>query len=396
MVSTPVHAKLLLISSILFCYHSLYAQKYSQQDKGFVTYKLGTDTTVIQYFEFDNKKINTTILSVVGSVTMFEGTGELDEAGDIKQMFSKIYSLDNSGKWTLTGEGSNIFRGDSSIYSLKRNGQEVSRRAVVGKGIVSNAADAASFFVFPYMGFFAPTKIGDTLFHCQVSFGECRKYEVVRERKNQLKVGSNVMGKLKLFVADNGRMTSGDAIGSSLNWIAAVERTNKDYKKYLTELALRKVATGTLAPRIMRDTTRLVIGDTKIEVDYWRPHRRNRQIFGAVVPWNRVWRTGSNNSTQLRTTSDLVVNGNKLPAGKYSIWTFPSETGWQIMFNKKADVWGTEYDASANLFTTELSVEKTETSVEILKISLHPQQNKIIRMMIEWEYYKAWVDLAIE
>jgi hypothetical protein len=184
-----------------------------------------------------------------------------------------------------------------------------------------------------------------------------------------------------------------DAIGSSLNWIATVEReNNKDYGEWLDILAKRKWATGSLAPRTFRDTARLVTGNKNIEVDYWRPYRRNREIFGAVVPWNRIWRTGANNATQFRTTADLNFNGNKLPAGKYSIWTYPTETGWQLIFNKKADVWGTEYDSTANFLKLPLKVEKTSEPVEILKISLLPQDENKTRLIIEWEYYKAWAE----
>ena len=387
------HFLLVIISSAI--YSGACAQNYAQKDKGLVVYKLGTDTTVTQYFEFDNRKFQTTIIFYSGSVTKYEADGELDETGDLKQVFSKILTLDSSGKWTLTSEGTNVFTGDSSVYTARRNGKEIGRRAVAGKGIVSNAADAASVFVFPYMGFFAPVKIGDTLFHCQFTFGECRKYQVARLAKNELKVGSNVMGKLKLVVDDHGRMQGGDAVGSSVNWIASVERQKKDYREYLDLMAKRRWATGTLAPRTFRDTARLVSANKKIEVDYWRPYRRNREIFGAVVPWNRVWRTGANNATQIRTDADLDFNGNKLPAGKYSIWTYPTENGWQLIINKKADIWGTEYDSTANFFHTPMHVERTAEPVEILTISVLPRNNDEARLLVEWEYYRAWTDFKI-
>src|ERR1051326_1750334 len=358
-----------------FIHSSIYSQNFSQGDRGLVIYKLGTDTTITQYFNFDNRRFETTIISFTGAVTKYEANGELDESGDIKQVFSKIFILDSVGNWALTAEATNIFTGDSSVYTARRNGKEIAHRAMAGKGIVSNIADAASVIVFPYMGFFAPGKIGDTLFHCQLVFGECRKYHVARLGKNDLKVGSTAMGRLKLFVDDRGRMQGGDATGSSVNWIASVERQGKDYREYLDVMAKRRWATGTLAPKTFRDTTRLTFENKKIEVDYWRPYRRNREIFGAVVPWDRVWRTGANNATQLRSDDDLEFAGNKLISGKYSIWTYPTENGWQLIFNKKADTWGTEYDSTANFFQVPMTVEKATTPVEILTISLVPENN---------------------
>ena len=381
------------VISFVILFHAA-AQNYSQKDRGLVTYKLGTDTTTVQYFEFDNRKFHTTIFNFTGSITKYEGNGELDDAGDLKKVLSKTFNLDSSANWKLITEGTNIFNGDSTVYTAMQNGKEV-RRAVASKGIVFNV-DAVSFFVFPYMGFFAPTKNGGSVVHCHLVFGECRKFEVARTAKNELKVGSDVMGRLNLFVDRHGRMQGGDAIGSSVNWVASVERKNKNYDEYLDAMAKRRLLEKSFAPRTFRDTARLVLGDKKIEVDYWRPYRRNRQIFGAVVPWDRIWRTGANNATQLRSDEDLEFAGNKLTSGKYSIWTYPTENGWQLIFNKKADTWGTEYDSTANFFRVPMNVEKTTAPVEVLTISLIPENNDTARLLVEWEYYKAWADFKID
>jgi len=372
-----------------------FSQNYSQRDKGLVTYKLGADTTTVQYFDYNNRKFHTTIFSFTGSITKYEGDGELDKDGDLKEIFSKIYSVDSAGQWTLASEGTNRFTGDSSVYISRKNGKEVSRRTVAGKGIVFNV-DAVSFFVFPYMGFFAPVKTGDTIFHCHLVFGECRKFQVARTGKTELKVGSDVMGRLKLFVDDQGRIQGLDAIGTSINLVASVERENKNYGDYLEAMAKRRLTDKSFAPKTFRDTARLVLDNKKIEVDYWRPYRRNRQIFGAVVPWNRIWRTGANNATQFRSEDDLEFAGNKLISGKYSIWTYPTENGWQLIFNKKADTWGTEYDSTSNFFKVPMTVEKNPTPVEILTISLLPENGDTARLLVEWEYYKAWADFKID
>ena len=146
------------------------SQNYSQKDRGLVTYKLGTDTTIVQYFEFDNKKFHTTIFTFTGSVTRYEGDGELDEAGDLKKVFSKSFNLDTSASWKLISEGTNIFNGDSTVYTARQNWKGL-HRAIVSKGIVFNV-DAVNFYVFPYMGFFAPSKKGRL--HCSLPFGTWR------------------------------------------------------------------------------------------------------------------------------------------------------------------------------------------------------------------------------
>ena len=380
----------------LSCLGIISQDAMAQTDEGLVTYKLGTDTTVSQYFKFDKGKFNTTILLLTGQIQKYEGVGELDKSGDIKAVRSKSFQLDSAGNWFMSGEGTNIFTRDSTVYSVTVNNKVVYRRAIPAKGIVSNAAGPCSFYVFPYMGFFAPLKTGDTLFHCQLSFGECRKFQVTRSDKNELEIGSGVMGKIKLFVDENNRVTGADAIGSSLNFIASVEREKKDYNAYMDQLAQRRFLKGNFAPRTSRDTATAVVNNKKLEVDYWQPLRRNRTIFGAVVPWNRIWRTGANNATQLRTTTGLNFDGNKIPAGKYSVWTYPTETGWKFILNNKADVWGTEYDSTANILEIPMTVEKADAPVEIFKISLIPQRDNLVKLLVEWEYYKVWINFTVE
>ena len=123
----------LLFIIFLLIHSSSDGQNFSQKDRGLVIYKLGSDTTITQYFNFDNRRFETTIISFTGTVTKYEANGELDESGDIKQVSSRIFSLDSLGQWTMSSEATNIFNGDSSIYTARRNGKEIAHRAIAGK-----------------------------------------------------------------------------------------------------------------------------------------------------------------------------------------------------------------------------------------------------------------------
>ena len=93
------------------------------------------------------------------------------------------------------------------------------------------------------------------------------------------------------------------------------------------------------------------VGDTNVEVVYHRPNAKNRTIFAAkqagaevLVPYGEVWRTGANNATTFELTNDATINGKPLPAGKYSLYTIPTQNEWTIIFNKTWDQWGTIYE----------------------------------------------------
>ena len=82
------------------------------------------------------------------------------------------------------------------------------------------------------------------------------------------------------------------------------------------------------------------VGLTDVTITYSRPGVKGRKIFGGLVPYGKVWRTGANEATQIAFTDDVSINGQALPKGTYSLHTIPNENEWTLIFNKKADQWG--------------------------------------------------------
>jgi hypothetical protein len=77
-----------------------------------------------------------------------------------------------------------------------------------------------------------------------------------------------------------------------------------------------------------------------LSVTYSSPSKKGRNIFGGLVPYGKVWRTGANEPTRLRTATRLSVGGQVLPPGEYSLWTIPGETQWTVIFNSEIPDWG--------------------------------------------------------
>ncbi|MBL7834443.1 MAG: DUF2911 domain-containing protein [Cyclobacteriaceae bacterium] len=89
-------------------------------------------------------------------------------------------------------------------------------------------------------------------------------------------------------------------------------------------------------------------GDLKITVLYNRPSKRGRKIFGELVPYGKVWRTGANEATTFETNKPLEMDGKTLAAGKYSLWTIPDSTTWTVIFNSEYGQWGINHTGEAN------------------------------------------------
>lgn len=80
--------------------------------------------------------------------------------------------------------------------------------------------------------------------------------------------------------------------------------------------------------------------DTYLKVTYSQPHKRGREIFGKLVPFGEVWRTGANEATEITITKEIFINKQLLPAGTYSLFTIPYADKWTIILNKEVGLWG--------------------------------------------------------
>ncbi|HEV8383084.1 MAG TPA: DUF2911 domain-containing protein [Gemmatimonadales bacterium] len=147
---------------------------------------------------------------------------------------------------------------------------------------------------------------------------------------------------------------------------------------------------GQLSPR---DTARANVGGADVWVDYSRPQKRGRVIFGDVVSWNAVWRTGANAATQFSTSADLVIGGATVPAGKYTLWTLPTQTGWKLIINKQTGQWGTEYDAQQDLVRVDAKVETLATPVEQMVIAFE-QGTSPTALTVSWDRTKVSVPVS--
>ena len=107
------------------------------------------------------------------------------------------------------------------------------------------------------------------------------------------------------------------------------------------------------------------VNGATITIDYSSPGVKGRKIWGGLVPYDKVWRAGANEATLFTTSKDILVEGKKLPAGKYSLYAIPGEKDWVIIFNSKTGQWGIKNDGS----TTE------EPANDVLRVTVKPQKS---------------------
>ena len=148
-----------------------------------------------------------------------------------------------------------------------------------------------------------------------------------------------------------------------------------------------KVQTKSFSPE---DTVVYQQDDLELEVFYNRPYKKNRVIFGGLVPYDEIWRTGANEATTFSTNKDILVDGSLLTAGKYTLWTIPGEDSWKVIFNSEMYPWGITLDEvpsrlpEYDVLIVEVPVHELETSIEQFTITFE-ERNDLIMMILAWD-----------
>src|SRR2546427_7241079 len=131
-----------------------------------------------------------------------------------------------------------------------------------------------------------------------------------------------------------------------------------------------------------------------IRVDYSSPRAKGRKIYGGLVPYGEVWRTGANEATTFVTTSDLMVGGTHVPAGSYTIFTIPNKDKWTLVISKKTGEWGTNYPGPENdLARIEMKASALPAAAENFTIAFDKTSGGCALRM-DWESTRASVEIA--
>jgi hypothetical protein len=125
------------------------------------------------------------------------------------------------------------------------------------------------------------------------------------------------------------------------------------------------------------------IADTTITLEYNRPVARGRDLFGSLVPYGRIWCPGADDATTIEVTTALKINGQDLPAGKYSVWTEPNAEKWVVIFNRSAAAWHTRYPAGQDALRVDVA-PRTGSHMETLAFYFPVVDGKKGELVLHW------------
>lgn len=163
-------------------------------------------------------------------------------------------------------------------------------------------------------------------------------------------------------------------------------------RKALFTITILLAATGALAqqqlrtPRVSPKASLMqTVGLTDITINYNRPGVKGRQVWGALVPYDKVWRTGANEATTIQFSEDVWINGQKLTKGLYSLHTIPNPTEWTVIFNSVAEQWGSySYDPAKDALRVKVAPQTAEHR-EWMSFEIPEMTTDTARIVLRWE-----------
>lgn len=149
------------------------------------------------------------------------------------------------------------------------------------------------------------------------------------------------------------------------------------------------------APKSPADSAVVSTAGTDIKVYYARPSKRGREIFGKLVPYGEVWRTGANQATEIVFSKDVTFGGKAVKAGRYALFTIPTKDKWTVILSSKLSQWGSfSYNAKDDVVRTEVVPTAQKEVTEMFTIKLD-KADKGASLMMMWDQTSVAVPISV-
>ncbi len=315
---------------------------------------------------------------------------DLAEDGTVRR-FEMVTRMLGAASPARESRASIDFLGDSALVTTPRGDSSVTTRVAAGRGAVPSLNGVMG--VMDQLARQARTAATESVAVAMIPLGGLTQRGTV-SRAGGVTLLLDVVtpvGRVPAFhmrTDAEHRLLAFSGVGSVFQ--AEAERISEpDFAAVARAFATRPI--GALSTR---DTVRATLEGAELWLDYGRPFRRGRDVFGGVVPWDIVWRTGANAATQFRTSAALRIGVARIPAGTYTLWTLPSPEGWKLIVNAQTGQWGTQYDPERDVARVQLSSAALAEPVDQLTLGFE-QRGQEGTLVIAWDRTRLSVPLRV-
>jgi hypothetical protein len=354
--------------------------------------RLGTDTTAVERFTRtgDVYQIEQALRSPRAS---FRHTHlELTPTGEIATIHLMHHRIDNPAGPLLASTKLSYAIGDSATVEMRRGDTASTRRVSARPGGIPSLAQ--SFLAYELAAMRMRASGADSMSVTLVNPSGDPTPVIVR------RVGTDSMTFTLPFLTYRAHVDPAGRItrlyqprGTSVERVV-----NVDVNRIASAWAALDASGKGMGPLSPRDSVAARVGDAAITIRYARPSKRGRVIFGDIVPWDTVWRTGANDATVLTTDRDLVIGGTVVPAGSYTLFTIPTRSQTTLVINRETmrngePLAGTEYDASKDFARIPMTTKSLATPVQQFTIEIVPRGAREGVLRLAWDQREMTVPI---
>jgi hypothetical protein len=356
-------------------------------DSGSFLVRLGDDTTSVESYTRSAAKLEVQQIGRSPRVLRRRFVYDLDKNGNVTRLSMVVTPPDNdTPTQTITGT---LGGPDSARFTIENPGRPATKLSVK---LPPDAVIVASSSPWTgYEGAIQKLVKGkrDSVRTTIYFIGGDTGYWLSLQRlgKDSIAVANGHLDQFHASIDKSGRILGVLPVAGTGKF-SAQRMDRLDVAAYATAFAAREkagVGLGMLSPR---DSVKTTVAGASLYVDYGRPAKRGRTVYGGVVPYGEVWRTGANAATQFRTDRTLDFGGVKIPAGFYTLWTLPTAQGWKLIVNSQTGQWGTEHHPDRDFATIDMTVDALPQPEERFTIRVESAgDGGVIRL--DWDTTRA-------
>ncbi|MEM1094715.1 MAG: DUF2911 domain-containing protein [Bacteroidota bacterium] len=334
----------------------------NDQAATFVTL-LGNDTLAVEQFTYEPDGLRAKVVLRTPTTTVQDYRLTLSPEGDFQRMDVAVAPPGQDTTLRRTFE----LVGDSLRLTQTRDGETTTR-------MLAGSADMLPFidmvhWPFDLMLSRAYTSAQDTVIQPLFTGGRTLPFRLTRTGDGTMEARHPSRGPMQVAVDDGGKLLRLDA-GATTRKVIVTRQPSMSLDGVAQRFAQRDAAGQSFGALSGRGETIATVDGATITVDYGQPLRRGRDIWGALVPFGEVWRTGANRATHFTTTADLEVGGLAVPAGTYTLFSIPEAEGGTLIINKETGQGGRSHDPAQDLGRVNASIANLPSPVEAFTIAV--------------------------
>ena len=359
------------------------ASRATRPDSGGFVTRLGADTIALERFVRTPRRVEADVVLRVPRTTRTRYVMTLDAGGMLERMEAEEVPLQPG----VAPRRETIVRAGDSLRIESTGGSAGDRARTVAAP--ATALPFIDMIHWPYEVALVRMRAagGDSVVQPLLTGARTQDFRLARFGVDSATITHPFRGTMRARLDASGRLLGLDA-GATTRKLVVVRQPVAPLDSVAARWAAQDAAGRSLGALSGRGEARGTIPGASIMVDYGTPSKRGRAIWGALVPYGQVWRTGANQATHLTTDRELVLGSGadtlRVPAGRYTLFSIPEAGGGTLIVSRATDIAGTAYDPSRDLGRVRLTARPLEAPVEVFTIAVREAAGAG-ELALEWD-----------